>query len=105
MIYFDSDERTGNQKSEENMTRAIRLFTLLLLFAGCIGLAYQSIINRRLGAEVKRLEAELGRMPIDDPHQVHLVEIEDPAVPPEVASEVELIWQFRCDSPPASHYV
>lgn len=86
------------------MTRAIRFFTLLLLFVGCIDLAYQSIINRRLGAEVKRLEAELGRMPIDDPHQVHLVEIEDPDVPPEVASEVELIWQFRCYLPPGYDY-
>ncbi len=82
------------------MKYAIRLFTILFFLAGCIGLIYQSTENTRLDAEVSRLEAELGSMSIIDTDRVHLVEIEVRDVPPEVASHVERIWQFRCYFPP-----
>ncbi len=38
-------------------------------------------------------------MPIDDGNRVHLVEIETVDVPPEVASQVKRVWQFRCYLP------
>jgi hypothetical protein len=76
------------------MKYTIRLFTILLFLAGCIFLSHLSIENYRMGAEVKQLEAELGRMSIDDANRVHLVEIEKPDVPPEVASHVERVWQY-----------
>lgn len=87
------------------MKYTIRLFTILLFLAGCIFLSHLSIENHRMGAEVKQLEAELGRMSIDDANRVHLVEIEMPDVPPEVASHVERVWQFRCYLPPGYDFM
>lgn len=82
------------------MKLVVRLLTILFLLAGGIVLIRLSIANRELGNQIVQLEAELGRMSIDDPDRVHLVEIETPDVPPEVASHLERIWQFRCYLPP-----
>ena len=82
------------------MKLVVRLLTILLLLAGGIVLIRLSIDNRELGAQIDQLQAELGRMPIGDSDRVHLVEIETPDVPPEVASHIERVWQFRCYLPP-----
>lgn len=87
------------------MKYAIRLLTILLFLAGCLGLGYLSKDNHRLAEEINRLEAELGRMSILDDTQVHLVEVESPNVPPEVASHVVQVWQFRCYLPPGYDYL
>ena len=82
------------------MKFVVRLLTVLFLLAGGIVLIQLSIDNRELGDQIDQLEAELGRMSIDDRNRVHLVEIETPDVPPEVASHLERVWQFRCYLPP-----
>ncbi len=82
------------------MKYAIRLSTILMFLAGFSGLVYFSTENNRLAAEVDRLEAELGKMVIKDINLVHIVEIAAPEVPPEVASQIEGVWQFRCYLPP-----
>lgn len=82
------------------MKLVVRLFTILFVIAGSIVLIRLSIDNRELGNRIDQLEAELGRMSIDDSDRVHLVEIETPNVPPEVASHIERVWQFRCYLPP-----
>jgi len=87
------------------MKYAIRLLIILLFLAGCISLIYQSAENNRLAAEVNRLEAELGKMSIEDANRVQIVEIEVPDVPPEVASHVERVWQFRCYLPPGYDFM
>lgn len=84
------------------MTRCV---TIIVSLVGCIGLIFLSAENNRIGAEVGRLEAELGRMPIDDVGRVHFVEIEVPDVPPEVATHVERVWQFRCYLPPGYDFI
>ena len=81
------------------MRRALQWLLLEFLLFGCIGLIYLSYINSRLAADVNRLEAELGRMTIQDPDRIYMVAIEDPEVPPEVASGVDRVWQFRCYLP------
>lgn len=78
----------------------LRLVTIVCLLAGSIVLVRLSFDNRALGKRIDQLEAELGRMPIEDEDRVHLVEIETPDVPPEVAAHVERVWQFRCYLPP-----
>ena len=78
----------------------VRLLTVVFLLVGGIALIHLSIDNRELGGQIDQLEAELGRMPIDNSDRVHLVEIETPEVPTEVASHVERVWQFRCYLPP-----
>ena len=50
--------------------------------------------------DVLQLEAELGRMSIDDADKIHIVAIEDPKIPPEVAPYIDRLWQFRCYLPP-----
>jgi hypothetical protein len=82
------------------MKFAIRMFTMLLFLAGCGWLIHFSNQNKRLGEDIRQLEAELGRMSIDDVKRIHLVEIESPDVPPEVRSHLEGVWQFRCYLPP-----
>ncbi len=82
------------------MKYLFRALTILCFLAGCTGLFIYSRDNSRLDAEVKRLEAELGRMAIVDLELVYVAEIETPYVPPEVASHLEAIWQFRCYLPP-----
>jgi len=82
------------------MKLVVRLLTFFFLLAGGIVLIQLSIDNRELGAQINQLEAELGRMSIDDSDRVHLVEIEMLDVPPEVASHLERVWQFRCYLPP-----
>lgn len=81
------------------MKTAIRLFSMLLFLAGCLYLFSLSTENSRLAADVNRLEAELGRMSIEDTNRLHFVEIESPEIPPEVAAHVRRIWQFRCYLP------
>ena len=81
------------------MKLVVRLFALMLLLAGGIVLNRLSIDNRELGDRIDQLEAELGRMSIVDSDRVHLVEIESPDVPPEVASHVERVLHhlfFQC---------
>lgn len=86
------------------MKYILRFFVSLLFLAGCIGLVKQSTENSQLSAEITRLEAELGRMYIDDVDRVHIVEIESPEVPPEVASKILGVWQFRCYLPKGYDY-
>lgn len=81
------------------MRRALQLLLLEFLLFGCIALIYLANVNNQLTTEVNRLEAELGRMTIQDPDRIHIIAIEDPEVPPEVASEVDRVWQFRCYLP------
>ncbi|MGV3484369.1 MAG: hypothetical protein ACO1RT_08125 [Planctomycetaceae bacterium] len=81
------------------MKIVIRLFILLACIAGVAWLIRLSNDNRQLSDQLDQLEAELGRMSIDDPKRVHLVEIDTPDVPPEVASHLERVWQFRCYLP------
>lgn len=87
------------------MKIVIQLFTALLLLTGVITLLKQTTANHRLVAEVSRLEAELGKMPIEDEKKVYVVEIEEPEVPPEVAPHVAGIWQFRCYLPPSYAFI
>lgn len=82
------------------MKIVIRLFILLAAFAGIIVLVQLSSDNRHLSEQIDQLEAELGQMSIDDGDRVYLVEIDSPEVPPEVASHLECVWQFRCYLPP-----
>ena len=82
------------------MKHAIRLLVILLFLAGGIELAYLASDNNRLVADIKRLEAELGKMSITDPDRIHIVEIDSPDVPPEIAPHVDRVWQFRCYLPP-----
>ena len=82
------------------MKIVIRLLLLLASLAGIIALVRLSSDNRQLSEQIDQLEAELGRMSIVDANRVYLVEIDTPDVPPEVASHVERIWQFRCYLPP-----
>ena len=87
------------------MKYAMRLITLLLFLAGCIILMHLSNENSRLVAEVNQLEAELGRMSVEDADRVYVVEIEAPDVPPEIASHIERVWQFRCYLPPGYDFM
>lgn len=87
------------------MKFAIRVFIVLLFLTGAISLFNQTAANTRLAAEVSRLEAELGKMSIKDANQVHIVEIKEPDIPPEVARHVERIWQFRCYLPPGYDFI
>ncbi|MEX1027870.1 MAG: hypothetical protein WD049_07675 [Candidatus Paceibacterota bacterium] len=86
------------------MKIVIRLFILLASHAGLIGLVRLSSDNRHLSDQIDQLEAELGRMSIDDADRVYLVEIDTPDVPPEVALHLESVWQFRCYLPPGYDY-
>lgn len=70
-----------------------------MFLAGCISLVNLATKNNRLDAEVKRLEAELGKLSIDDVNRVYLAEIETPDIPSEVAAHVVRVWQFRCYLP------
>lgn len=81
------------------MKFAVRPVAALLLIAGVFVLLQLTSENRQLEEQIRQLEAELGRMPIADASRVHLVEIESPDVPPEVASHLERVWQFRCYLP------
>jgi hypothetical protein len=87
------------------MNNTIRLFTILFFLSAGIALINISTKNNRLDAEVKQLQAELGRMSIDDVNRVHLVEIKTVDIPPEVASQVIRVWQFRCYLPAGYDFV
>ena len=78
----------------------LRLIAAALILVGLVALVWLVNSNRQLAAEILQLESELGRMTIEDPDKVYLVAIEKPDVPPEVASAVDRIWQFRCYLPP-----
>lgn len=82
------------------MKIVIGLFILLASLAGIFGLVRLSSDNRHLSDQIDQLEAALGRMSIEDADRVYLVEIDTPDVPPEVASHLERVWQFRCYLPP-----
>jgi hypothetical protein len=82
-----------------SMKLVVRLVAIFLLVAGGVALTRLSLDNHELEEEIAQLEAELGRMQIDDSDRVYLVEIEAPDVPPEVASHLERVWQFRCYLP------
>ncbi|WP_148080319.1 hypothetical protein [Roseimaritima ulvae] len=71
-----------------------------MFVAGIVTLIVLSRFNRELQRDVLQLEAELGRMSVEDPDKIHIVAIEDPVVPPEVAPYVDEIWQYRCYLPP-----
>lgn len=84
------------------------VFRLLTLLAVLVGGAYWRQVtgeNRALSKQVEQLEAEVGRMLIDDPSRVYMTEIAQPQVPPEVASQIVRIWQFRCYLPPGYDFV
>ncbi|TWU40107.1 hypothetical protein Q31b_34510 [Novipirellula aureliae] len=87
------------------MKYAIRLFPILFFLAGCVGLVRLSFENGRLVEQIDQLEAELGGMSIEDSDRVYMVEIETPDVPPEIASHVERVWQFRCYLPPGYSFM
>lgn len=82
------------------MKYVVRSLIILLFLAGAATLIYFAVENQQLAADVDRLEAELGHMTIKEPNRVHIVEIASPDVPPEVASHIERVWQFRCYLPP-----
>nr|WRX36695.1 hypothetical protein [uncultured bacterium] len=71
-----------------------------MFVAGIVTLIVMTRSSRVLRDDVLQLEAELGRMSIDDPDKIHIVAIEDPKIPPEVAPYVDHLWQFRCYLPP-----
>ena len=77
-----------------------RLLLVLLFACGFVTLIYLSLDNNRLRAGLDQLEAELGRMSIEDADRIHIVEIEEPDVPVEVAAHLQGTWQFRCYLPP-----
>ncbi len=77
------------------MISKTRLFTTLLFLAFGISLFFVSAKNNRLATEVKQFQAELGKMSIDNADQVYVTEIESVDIPPEVAPQVQRVWQFR----------
>ncbi len=87
------------------MKFVVQLLATLAFGAAVIYWIRLTTDNRQLSDEIQQLEAELGRMPIDDPTRVHLVEIDQPEVPPEVASHIDRLWQFRCYLPPSYDYI
>lgn len=87
------------------MKLAIRLFVLLFLIAGGVVLIRLTTDNQELKEEIDQLEAELGRLSIEDKDRVYFVEIEEPDVPPEVASHLVRIWQFRCYLPAGYDFI
>ncbi len=87
------------------MKTAMRLFLTLLFLAGCLYLFSLSTGNSQLVADINRLEAELGRMSIEDTNRLHFVEVESPEVPPEVAAQVSRVWQFRCYLPSGYNFM
>ncbi|PHQ32102.1 hypothetical protein [Rhodopirellula bahusiensis] len=87
------------------MKHALRLLLILALILGGSVLIRLTRENGRLAKEIAQLEAELGRMSIDDADRIYLVEIETPQVPPEVASHVDRVWQFRCYIPPGYDFM
>lgn len=97
-----TDLRTNEAKS---MKIVFRMLTLVAFLAGIFFLVWLSIENRQLSAQLQRLEAEVGKMRIDDTNRVYLVEIDKPYVPPEVAPHVERVWQFRCYLPPGYDFL
>lgn len=82
------------------MPRLLRLISGLLFVAGIVSLIVLTRSNRGLRDDVLQLEAELGQMSIDDVDKIHIVAIEKPLIPPEVAPYVDQVWQFRCYLPP-----
>lgn len=87
------------------MKIVVRMLTLAAFLAGIFFLVRLSIDNRQLSDQLERLEAEVGKMRIDDVNRVYLVEIDKPYVPPEVAPHVERVWQFRCYLPPGYDFL
>jgi hypothetical protein len=106
---MDLDTTRNNRCIANRMKRpmksTIRLLTTLMFLAVLSTLVYFLTENNRLAAELDRLEAELGKMVIKDVNRVHIVEIAAPDVPPEVASHIEGVWQFRCYLPKKYNYM
>lgn len=79
-----------------------RLYYALIacsIVAGLVSLVFISRRNRELQDEIDQLEADLGRMEITDFRRIHLVEIKNPAIPPELAKQLNFICQYRCYIP------
>ncbi len=87
------------------MPRLLRLISGLLFVAGIVTLVIWTRSNRELRHDVSQLQAELGRMVIDDVNKVYIIAIEEPIVPPEVAPHVDRLWQFRCYLPPGYDFL
>ena len=78
------------------MKTIFRCITGVLFLTGIVILVWFTRENSRVGDDVTRLEAELGRMSINDEiDRVHMVAIKDPRVPEEVASQIQRVWQYR----------
>jgi hypothetical protein len=77
------------------MKTIIRVVTGLLFFTGILFLVWLTRENSRVAYDVSRLEAELGRLSIKEIDRIHIVAIKEPRVPPEVASHVQRVWQYR----------
>ncbi|XZE44381.1 hypothetical protein SH467x_003987 [Pirellulaceae bacterium SH467] len=86
----------------KHIARGIIVFLFML---GIIVFVYLTNENIRLSAEVGQLEAELGKMEIDDASLVYLAEVASPDVPKEVADHLLGIWQFRCYLPPNYDFI
>jgi hypothetical protein len=86
----------------KHIARGITLF----LFSLGIGIfVYLTNKNSYLSAEVRRLEAELGKMEIEDESLVHITEVASPDVPSEIEDQLIGIWQFRCYLPPKYDFI
>lgn len=77
------------------MKMITRFVTALLFLTGIVSLAWLTRENNRLAHDVSRLEAEVGRLSVKDIDRVYIVAIKEPRVPPEVASHVQRVWQYR----------
>lgn len=77
------------------MKMLIRFVTAVLFLAGILFLGSLTLENTRLADDISRLEAELGRLSVKEIDRVHIVAIKEPRVPPEVASHVQRVWQYR----------
>ncbi|MGB7329655.1 MAG: hypothetical protein WBD31_32575 [Rubripirellula sp.] len=77
------------------MKMIVRFVTGLLFLTGIWLLVWLTRDNRRVADEISQLEAELGRMTVDEIDRVHIVAINEPRVPAEVASHVQRVWQYR----------
>lgn len=79
--------------------------TILLFLLGIIAFVFLTNENKQLSADVRQLEAELGKMDIEDESRVYVAEVASPDVPPEIEYHLLGIWQFRCYLPPNYDFI